>query len=292
MSERRDARRRIDPRTYYVGKGILITGAGSGLGRALVLEAGRRGAKVYAGDIDPAAAEETCRLLREEKSDALCASLRLDVTDTDDFERALAEGAEKTGGIDILINNAGHCVVGESAAVPLDRWGRIIDVNLKGTAYGTVSAYKKMISRGRGHIINISSLSGKLAYPVTLAYAATKAGIDALSEGLAAEARHSGVRITLVRLGTVDTPAYRTQEVWGMSNADFTATLPGKMLPARRAARIILDGAAKGKRCITAPVSSAAALFLIRWIPGAAGLIRNRSIRKFRSRSVPREGER
>ncbi len=276
--------------TYYTGKTVLITGAGSGLGRALALEAGNRGARVYVSDADFSAAEETCRLLRAEKGGTPCTPLSLDVTNPEQFDRCFAAVEEEAGGLDVLVNNAGRCVVGETRAVPPDRWGRIIDVNLKGTVYGTVSGYRRMLARGRGHIINISSLSGRLAYPITLAYAATKAGIDTLTVGLTAEARGSGVRISLVRLGTVDTPAYTTQEVWGMSNSAFVDTLPGRMLPARRAAKVILDGAARGRRMITAPLSSAAVLFFIRWLPGTVELIRWRSIRRYRSKA-DREAE-
>ena len=282
----------IDPRTFYEGKTVLVTGAGSGLGRALALEAGRRGAGVYASDADSDAAEKTCRLFENGSPGAFCAPLRLDVTDPEDFDRVFAGIERESGALDVLINNAGQCAVGESATVPPDRFCRIIDVNLKGTAYGTASAFRRMVRAGEGLIVNISSLSGQLAYPVTLAYTASKAGIDALTTGLAAEARGTGVRVSLVRLGTVDTPAYRTQEVWGMSRNDFVSLLPGRMLPANRASRIILDRAARGRSKITAPLSSAAVLFVIRRFPGTAALIRNRAMRRFRSAAARRKGDR
>ena len=190
----------------------VITGAGSGLGRALALDLAQRGASLLVSDIVQSTAEETAELLRQQgaKADAV----RCDVTDRDDVFALVEESEARLGGIDFIANNAGVAIGGPFDEISLEDWRWAVDINLWGVIYGCQAAVPKMRAQGRGYILNVASAAGLLAPPSMSAYNVTKAGVVSLSETLYAEYKSQGIRVSVV------CPTFfRTNIVGGMRGA-------------------------------------------------------------------------
>jgi len=169
----------------------VVTGAGSGLGRAFCLELKKRGARLVCADIDEAAAQRTA-------SEVGGTAVRCDVARIEDVE-ALAAAAERAlGGVDLVVNNAGVAVAGPVGEVPLDDWRWIMGVNLWGVIYGCHVFAPRLKKQGRGHIINVASAAGLLAPPGMAPYNVTKAAVVALSETMSAELKQTGVGVTVL----------------------------------------------------------------------------------------------
>jgi NAD(P)-dependent dehydrogenase (short-subunit alcohol dehydrogenase family) len=174
----------------------VVTGAGSGLGRALALDLAQRGAIVVVSDIDPAAAEETAELLRSKGAQA--ETIPCDVTDRDAVFSLVDETERRLGGIDFIANNAGVAVGGPFDEISIEDWRWAVDINLWGVIYGCQAAVPKMKAQGHGYILNVASAAGLLSPPAMSAYNVTKAGVVALSEGLYAEYKSLGIRVAVL----------------------------------------------------------------------------------------------
>jgi len=174
----------------------VITGAGSGLGRALALDLSGRGASVVVSDIDPASAEETAGLVRAQGTRAEV--IPCDVTDRDAVFGLVDETERRLGGIDFLANNAGVAVGGPFDEISIEDWRWAVDINLWGVIYGCQAAVPKMKAQGRGYILNVASAAGLLAPPAMSAYNVTKAGVVSLSETLYAEYKSGGIQVTVL----------------------------------------------------------------------------------------------
>lgn len=173
----------------------VVTGAGSGIGRAFAAEIARRGGRVVCADIDDVRATETADLIGESALPWLC-----DVADADAVA-TMADAAQDWFGkpADVLVNNAGigagGVVIGE---LPMDLWRRTIDINLWGVIHGCHVFAPRMRAVGRGGIINVGSAASFAAAPRMAAYNVSKAGVLALSETLAAELSGTGVGVTVL----------------------------------------------------------------------------------------------
>lgn len=174
----------------------VVTGGGSGLGRAFCLELARRRGTIVVADVDEAGAAETAKLVAEAGGTAHTRSC--DVTSSDAVERLAAESETLLGGVDLVVNNAGVAVGGPIGVVPLEDWRWVIGVNLWGVIHGCHAFVPRMKARGRGHVLNVASAAGLLSAPEMGPYNVTKAGVVALSETLAAELRGSGVGVTVL----------------------------------------------------------------------------------------------
>jgi NAD(P)-dependent dehydrogenase (short-subunit alcohol dehydrogenase family) len=178
------------------GRIAVVTGAGSGLGRAFCLELARRKARILAADIDLPHAEETARLVQAAGGEAL--AHRCDVSVAEEVE-GLAEAVDRAyGGADLVINNAGVGVGGPVGKVPLDDWRWIVGINLFGVVYGCHTFVPRFKARGSGHVLNVASAAGLISAPEMAPYNVTKAGVVALSETLAAELAGTGVGVTVL----------------------------------------------------------------------------------------------
>ena len=174
----------------------VITGAGSGLGRALALDVARRGGRVVVADIDEVGAAETARLV--ERAGGEAHAMACDVSDAAQVERLAADATERLGEIDLLVNNAGVAVGGAFEEISLDDWGWIVGINLWGVVHGCRAFLPAMKARGRGHVINIASAAGLVSMPGMSPYNATKAAVVALSETLHGECKAHGVQVSVV----------------------------------------------------------------------------------------------
>lgn len=188
---------------YYTGKTAVVTGAGSGLGRALAVGLARAGATVCAVDIDEAGLERTADVAGE--GGGRCVTKCADVSVRTAMEAMAEDVLSELGRVDILVNNAGVGVGGELVNVPLDDFEWIVGINLMGEVYGTRLFLPRMIERGSGHIVNVSSLSGLVPLPFHLPYTTTKYALTGFSEVLATEVRRHGVKVTLVCPGAIKT---------------------------------------------------------------------------------------
>ncbi len=182
---------------------VLVTGASTGIGRATVLRLDAAGWRVFAG----VRREEDAAALREAGSERV-EPLILDVTDAEQIAVAAAKiEAEAGDGLDGLVNNAGVAIPGPLETLPLDDFRRQVEVNL--TAQVAVTkAMLPQIRTARGRIVFISSIGGRIAFPLNGAYHAAKFGVEAVGDVFRQELRPWGIRVAIVEPGSIDTPIW------------------------------------------------------------------------------------
>ena len=192
----------VSERFSLAGRTALVTGAGSGLGRAAAVALAEAGAWVACLDIDPAGAADTAR----RTGGGACA---LDVSDAEAVEEAVGGLAEERGRLDVLVNSAG--IAGRGAAVSHDEaaFDRLLAVNLKGTFLMCRAAGRRMAEAGGGSIVNIASIAGLVGYPGSVGYQASKGGVVQLTRTLAVEWAEAGVRVNAVAPGHIATELVR-----------------------------------------------------------------------------------
>jgi NAD(P)-dependent dehydrogenase (short-subunit alcohol dehydrogenase family) len=183
---------------------VLITGASTGIGAACALELDRRGYRVFAGVRRP----EDGKRLQAQASTRL-ASVILDVTDPVGIQAAAdtLRAAIPAEGLAALINNAGIVVAGPLEILPLDAFRRQLEVNLIGLLAVT-QAMLPLLRRSRGRLINIGSANGALSAPYLGAYSASKHALEAVTDALRLELRHTGITVSIVEPGPIRTPIW------------------------------------------------------------------------------------
>ncbi|GAC1523860.1 MAG: SDR family NAD(P)-dependent oxidoreductase [Marmoricola sp.] len=243
------------------GGKAVVTGAGSGIGRAFALELGRRGSEVVCADIDAPGADETVAQIEAAGGRAL--AVTCDVSNEDAVAALLQTSTSWLGATpSLLINNAGIGAGGRSVgATSLDDWERTLGINLWGVIYGCHFFIPAMKAAGGGGLINVASAAGFAAGPRMAAYNVSKAGVMSLSETLAAELAGSGLRVTVLCPTFVRTNIFGGEliETGAATAAARLASVVG-MSP-RRVARMTLDAHDRG-RLYVLPQLDARALWL------------------------------
>ncbi|MCU0873411.1 MAG: glucose 1-dehydrogenase [Pirellulaceae bacterium] len=186
------------------GKVALITGAGSGIGRASAIRFAAEGARVVVVDWKPDGGRETVARIKADGGDALV--IQADVSREADVQRMIAETVDAYGRLDILFNNAAIQVFGIIPETSTSDWHKVLDVNLKGVYLGCKYALPLMIAQGGGCIVNMSSTLGFVGDPVMPAYGATKGAILALTKAMAQAHGRQKIRVNCICPGDVDTP--------------------------------------------------------------------------------------
>jgi NADP-dependent 3-hydroxy acid dehydrogenase YdfG len=182
---------------------VAITGASSGIGEATALACAQEGAKVALGARRADRIEELAARINADGGQAV--AIETDVSD-EAGARAFVEGArEQLGGLHGLVNNAGLMLLGPVEGADTEHWRRMIDVNCLGLLYCTHAALPIMREEGAGHIVNLSSVAGRIAALGSAVYNLTKWGVTGFSEGLRQEALHANVRVTVIEPGYVET---------------------------------------------------------------------------------------
>jgi len=181
----------------------IVTGGGSGIGRATCLRLADEGARVAVLDVILAGAEETVATIRQAGGTA--AAQRCDVSDPVSVASALSDVVRELGVPSVLCNVAGIQQFGHAETLSHETWSRIIGVNLTGTFLMTQAALPHLLAR-RGSIVNVASLAGIMGLPYDAAYCASKGGVIMLTKALAKEFSNRGVRVNAVAPGRVETP--------------------------------------------------------------------------------------
>jgi NAD(P)-dependent dehydrogenase (short-subunit alcohol dehydrogenase family)/pimeloyl-ACP methyl ester carboxylesterase len=250
------------------GKLVLITGAGSGIGQQTALAFARRGAEIVVADISPEGAEVTQALCVSEG--ATVHVELVDVSDGEAMERFAARVSERYGTPDVVVNNAGIGMAGPLLETSTEDWSRVLDVNVWGVIHGCRLFGRQMRERGEGgHIVNLSSAAAFMPSVILPAYATSKAAVLRISECLRAELAPSGVGVSAICPGVIDTPiTSRTRFVGTSSEEEELRRARSRKLYAKRAfppaavALAIVDAVEKNRAVVS--VSPEAQVF--RWL--------------------------
>ena len=191
-------------RSELAGRVAVVTGAAMGIGRSSAMLLAARGASVLLADVDVEAGARTTAEI--EAAGGVARFLRTDVSAMADMERMAAGTIEAFGGIDILVNNAARAIQGTVDAIDEDDWNRVISTNLTSVWRGMRVVVPEMKRRGGGSIVNLSSVQALRGFKGWAAYAASKGGINALTQQAAIDLAPFKIRVNAVAPGTIMTP--------------------------------------------------------------------------------------
>lgn len=188
-------------------KVAIVTGAGSGIGRATALLFAREGARVIVADVVESAGRETVAQIEAGGGEAVF--VRVDVSQAAEVENMVRVAVDRFGGLDVLFNNAGLTIPAMVTETSEEVWDKSIDVNLKGVMLGCKYAIPEMLKRGGGAIINTASMLGLVASPRQAPYSAAKGGVVLLTKQVAIDYAHANIRVNCICPSEVNTPMHR-----------------------------------------------------------------------------------
>lgn len=265
----------------FDGRTVVLTGAASGIGRALANMLSRCGATVHALDID---ADGLADLAKQCAGPGVIHCGTVDVCDIASYTLAVAEVVRISKSIDYLFNNAGVTLLGEAQNLPFDRWKWLLDINLMGVVHGTHLIYPIMIAQGSGHIINTASIAGATGYATAAAYTTSKAAILEFSRSLRSEAKGYGVKVSVACPGYVDSAIFAQNRIVGADREAMVRDLPVKMMSPDEAARGFLSGVVRGEQTMVFPFSAKFLWYLSRWAPVLTDGFHKRFLRVFQQK--------
>jgi NADP-dependent 3-hydroxy acid dehydrogenase YdfG len=271
--------------TSFKDKVSIVTGAGSGIGRALAEELSRRDAIVILADINSQQINEVAGAIAG--SGYRVEALPVDVSNYNAVKKLVHDTVAQHGRLDFLFNNAGIAVGGEVRDCAIDDWRNVLDVNLHGVIYGIDAAYPIMVEQGFGHIVNTASIEGLLPFPGSASYVASKYGVVGLSNALRIEGADLGVNVSVVCPGYIKTAIFRSAKLIKMDREKLLDSLPERLgITPDECASVILHGVERNQAIIV--VTWFAKILwllqrlspgLIRWIMGRHLKISRREIR-------------
>lgn len=249
-----------------MAKTVVITGAGSGFGRALAVAWARRGWRTGIVDIDMEGAEETLRMVG--KAGGAGETYRCDVRKKEEVEAMADHFFEAWGKVGVLVNNAGVYSVGCAEDVALEDWERVMEINLWGVIYGCRDFIPRMKRQGGGHIVNMGSAAGLMNLPEMSPYNIVKAGVISLSETLKAELAPYGIGITVACPSYFNTDLASTMTTTNeFQNAFANASFSSSRTSADRIAEKVLEAVERNKLCVVPQFHVKLAWLLKRSLP-------------------------
>ncbi|ENN59923.1 SDR family oxidoreductase [Staphylococcus aureus] len=187
--------------TVLTDKVALVTGAGSGIGEAIATLLHEEGAKVVLAGRNKEKLQNVANQLSQDSVKVV----PTDVTNKEEVDELIKIAQQTFGGLDIVINSAGQMLSSKITDYQVDEWDSMIDVNIKGTLYTAQAALPTMLEQSSGHLINIASISGFEVTKSSTIYSATKAAVHTITQGLEKELAKTGVKVTSISPGMVDT---------------------------------------------------------------------------------------
>jgi short-subunit dehydrogenase len=249
-------------------KVVVLTGAASGIGRALAFALAQRGARLALVDVDRPGLEDVAKQLASASPEAPCSLHTADVSDRVRMQALPAEVLAEHGRVDVLINNAGVTVGAMFADHPIEDAEWLLGINLMGVIYGTKFFLPTLMQAEEAHIVNLSSMFGLFSMPGQALYSTSKAGVRAFTEALWTELDGTPVRLTSVHPGGIATNIIRATR--GMDEADRTraAALQDRFgMPAERAAEKIVRAVERDRRRVLVGIDAHVGAFLKRLFP-------------------------
>lgn len=266
---------------YYTNKVAIVTGGASGLGLALCEELAQRGATVVPVDINEEGAQKVASVIANSGGEATYGYL--DVTLYENALRVVKDVVTKYGRLDLMFNNAGTAILGETRDLGVHHWRNSIEVNLLGVIHSAISAYSVMEKQGGGQIVNISSLAGLIPVPKEIPYCTSKWAIVGFSTSLRVEGADLGIKVNLVCPGMMHTPIHDSTSLVNVDKDKLTQPLPQKFyLSPAKAAKIILNGVQRNKAVILFPFYARFTWWIYRINPSIFRLFAKKTIRDFR----------
>lgn len=187
--------------TVLTGKIAVVTGAGSGIGEAIATLLHEEGVKVILAGRNKDKLQNVANQLAQDSVKVV----PTDVTKKEEVDELIKIAQQTFGGLDIVINSAGQMLSSKITDYQVDEWDSMIDVNIKGTLYTAQAALPTMLEQSSGHLINIASISGFEVTKSSTIYSATKAAVHTITQGLEKELAKTGVKVTSISPGMVDT---------------------------------------------------------------------------------------
>ncbi|HGZ7751127.1 TPA: SDR family oxidoreductase [Staphylococcus aureus] len=187
--------------TVLTDKVAVVTGAGSGIGEAIATLLHEEGAKVVLAGRNKEKLQNVANQLSQDSVKVV----PTDVTNKEEVDELIKIAQQTFGGLDIVINSAGQMLSSKITDYQVDEWDSMIDVNIKGTLYTAQAALPTMLEQSSGHLINIASISGFEVTKSSTIYCATKAAVHTITQGLEKELAKTGVKVTSISPGMVDT---------------------------------------------------------------------------------------
>ncbi|GCA30695.1 TPA: SDR family oxidoreductase [Staphylococcus aureus] len=187
--------------TVLTDKIAVVTGAGSGIGEAIATLLHEEGAKVVLAGRNKDKLQNVANQLAQDSVKVV----PTDVTNKEEVDELMKIAQQTFGGLDIVINSAGQMLSSKITDYQVDEWDSMVDVNIKGTLYTAQAALPTMLEQSSGHLINIASISGFEVTKSSTIYSATKAAVHTITQGLEKELAKTGVKVTSISPGMVDT---------------------------------------------------------------------------------------
>ncbi|MGC6472914.1 MAG: SDR family NAD(P)-dependent oxidoreductase [Parvibaculales bacterium] len=248
----------------FAGKTAIVTGAGTGVGRALAEELASQGAIVYVTAMTLKEAKPVAKNIAENGGTAYAA--KCDVTVDADLKRVINKAVKEQGQLDLMVNNAGIVFVGEFFEMNEAQIRKITDVNYNAVQIGMLYAYKQMKKQGFGQILNIASMGGLVPTPTMVSYAGTKFGVVGLTYSLATEAEAYGVDLRAACMGNIRSELITSGESGRVESGEILKILP-KVIEPEAAARTIVKGLTQNSRLIFTPFYAKLSWYIMRLSP-------------------------